>query len=292
MNTNQRLLRPGLVVLLLASMLLLGYYLGSTGTGPSAAAALAAVVNSFAPTPTAFVPIGQPIPIKPLTGLTSLNATVQINANGLLNGQRVQGGLTATVATNGKDQTQINVSGPLLGDIIAQVGGSAMSLFTPSQIQIYKVPQGTYVVVKSLFDLCIKPKAANSTEAVERMSPQTLLGMFTSPEVARGTLVGNGTVNGTAVKHYVIDGPTFLAAAQRSSDPNLSDFGNSLWSAQNADLYVSTATQYPVAFQGSYSGQFDPLKFEGDFDVRIDVTGINQNVQINLPASCKNPISQ
>jgi hypothetical protein len=291
MTKKPYILRVGVVTLLLASMLVLGYFLGSTGAGPSTAAALADAVKSFAPTPTVLVPVGDPIPLKPLSDLTSLDATVNISANGLLNGQRVQGDLTAAVSTNNQNMTKIVVRGPLLGDIVAQVGGSAMSLFTPSEVQIYKVPQGTYVVVKSLFDVCIKPKAANSTEAVEKMSPQKLMDLVTSKEVARGTLVGSVPLNGASAKHYSIDGPTFLAAAQNSKDETLRSFGESLWAAKDADLYVSS-DGYPVAFQGGYSGIFEPLKFEGDFDVQIEVTGINQNTPIKLPASCNKPISQ
>jgi hypothetical protein len=291
MKINQRLLRAGSLTLLLASMLVLGYFIGATTSGSSAVAALAAAVSAMAPTPTPFVPVGDPIPLKPLSGLTSLDATVNISVNGMLSDKRVQGDLTATVSTNNQGSSKIVVTGPLLGDIVAQVGGSAMSLFTPSQVQIYKVPEGTYIVVKSLFDVCIKPKAANSTEAMDQMNPQKLMDMFTSKDVARGTFAGNETIKGAAVKHYVIDGPTFLAAAQKSKDPTLKEFGDSLWSAKNADLYLSS-TGYPVAFQGGYSGLFDPLKFQGDFDVQIEVTGVNQNTPIKLPASCNNPISQ
>jgi hypothetical protein len=291
MNKKQYVLRVGVVTLLLASMLGFGYFLGSTGAGPSAAAALAGVVAMMAPTPTPVVPVGDPIPLKSLSGLTSLDATVNINANGMLNDQRVRGDLTATVSTNNKGSSKIVVTGPLLGDIVAQVGGSAVSLFAPSKVEIYKVPEGTYVVVKGFFDVCVKPKAANSTESVEQMNPQKLMDMFTSKDVARGTLAGSETINGAAVKHYVIDGPTFLAAAQNSKDETLRTFGDSLWAAKDADLYVSSAG-YPVAFQGGYSGLFEPLKFEGDFDVQIEVTGVNQNTPIKLPASCNNPISQ
>jgi hypothetical protein len=292
MKTNQRFLRAGLMTLLLTATLSTGYYLGATSSGSSTVAALAGMVDTKVPTPTVFVPVGAPIPLNSLGDLKSLNATVKIDTNGVMNGKRVQGTLNATVATNGQNKTQIVVSGPLLGDIVAQVGGSAVSLFAPSQVEIYKVPEGTYVVVNGLFDVCVKPKAANSTEAVEQMSPQKLMNMFTNKEVARGTFVGNETLNGTAVKHYLIDGPTFLAAAQNSKDEALNTFGESLWSAKDADLYVSSTSGYPVSFQGSYTGNFEPLKFQGEFDVQIDVTGVNQNNQINLPSSCKNPISQ
>jgi hypothetical protein len=290
MKINQRLLRAGLLTLLLASMLVLGYFLGATTSGSSAVAALAAAVNAMAPTPTAVVPVGDPIPLKSLDGLTSLNATVQIDANGMMNGQRTKGSLTATVTTT-KDSTKIVVTGPLLGDIIAQVGGSAMSLFTPSQIEIYKVPEGTYVVVDGLFDVCVKPKAANATKDVEQLSPQNLMKMFTSKDVAQGTYTGTAVINGESTKRYVIDGPTFLSAAQNSKDANLRTFGDSIWSARDADLYVSQAG-YPVAYQGSFSGEFKPINFQGDFDTQVVITGINQNVSIKLPASCKNPISQ
>ena len=65
-----------------------------------------------------------------------------------------------------------------------------------------------------------------------------------------------------------------------------------MWSAEDADLYVDPEGGYPVAFRGSYSGAYEPLKFEGDFEVQIEVTGVNTNTPVNLPASCNNPISR
>jgi hypothetical protein len=109
--------------------------------------------------------------------------------------------------------------------------------------------------------------------------------------VARGRLVGQETRNGKAVKHYVINGEAFLAAAQKSRNPKLRSFGEALWSAEDADLYVDATGGYPVAFSGSYSGAYEPLKFEGDFDVQIELTGINTNTPVNLPASCNRPIT-
>jgi len=110
--------------------------------------------------------------------------------------------------------------------------------------------------------------------------------------VARGKLVGEETLNGMAVKHYVIDGKSFLAAAQQSADPKVRSFGQSLRSAKDADLYVSSEGGYPVAFRGGYTGGFKPLKFDGDYTVQIELTGINKNTPITLPQSCDNPISQ
>ena len=291
MQPNKSFRQVGLMTLLLASMVGLGFLLGRTTVGTTVAAAMAEMAKSFAPTPTVFAPVGDPIPLKPLSDLTSIDATVNINANGLLNDQRVKGDLTATVSTNGKDKSKIVVTGPLLGDIIAQVGGSAVSLFKPSAVEIYKVPQGTYIVVDALFDVCVKPKAANATADVEQMSPKTMMDMLTSKDVARGSLIGTEKINGENYKHYVIDGPTFLNAAQKSQDTALRTFGDSLWSAKNADLYVSPAG-YPAAYFGGFSGEFDPLKFKGDFDVQVEVTGVNKNTPIKLPASCNNPISQ
>lgn len=65
-----------------------------------------------------------------------------------------------------------------------------------------------------------------------------------------------------------------------------------MWSAEDADLYVDSKGGYPVAFSGEYSGEYEPLKFEGDFTVDIQLTGINTNTPVNLPASCNKPISQ
>lgn len=288
MKLNSRFGRAGVLAALFALTLLFGYLLGATTSRPLALAAQASATSTPLPTPT-IVP-GDPIPLKSLAGLTSLSASVQLNVNGEVNGKRTEGTLNADVVTNLNDKSKVTVKGPLLGDIVAQVGGSAMSLFTPSQVEIYKVPAGTYIVVKSLLDVCVKPSDPKATEATDNLSPQTLMTMLTSPEVARGKLAGEETLNGTKVKHYIISGPAFLAAAQKSSDPNLKKFGDALWSAQDAHLYVSEEG-YPVAFQGSYSGAFEPLKFQGNFDVRIDLTDVNQPVQIELPRSCNNPIT-
>jgi hypothetical protein len=172
------------------------------------------------------------------------------------------------------------------------VGGSLVGLFTPSKVDIYKVPEGTYVVINGLFPECVKPADPKATQALDDMSPKSLLSMLTSSDVARGKLVGEETRNGVAVKHYLIDGDALLAAAQKSSDPKLRQFGEALWSAEDADLYVDAKGGYPVAFSGSFSGAYEPLKFEGDFDVEIELTGVNTNTPVTLPASCNKPISR
>jgi hypothetical protein len=154
------------------------------------------------------------------------------------------------------------------------------------------VPQGNYIVVNSLIPVCIKPSSPKATEAFDQLSPQNLLGMFTNSEVARGKLADKMTINGVPVNHYVINGDAFLAAAQKSQDEKLKKFGDALWDAQDADLYVDAKGGYPLAFKGSYSGSYEPLKFEGDFDVQIELTGINQEASVKLPASCNKPIVQ
>jgi hypothetical protein len=246
---------------------------------------------------TAFVaqatpPPGDVIPLQPITGLTSLNATVKLNVNGLIDGKRAQGDLTGLLTTNDQGKSRITVSGGLLGQIAAQVGGSLVGLFTPSKVDLYKVPDGAYVVVNGLFPVCVKPDTAKATETLDEMSPSSMLNMLTNSDVARGEFVGDETLNGRAVKHYVINGDAFLVAAQNSTDPKLKAFGDALWSAKDADLYVDAQGGYPVAFRGNYSGAFEPLKFEGDFGVDIELTDVNTNTRVDLPASCNKPISR
>jgi hypothetical protein len=255
---------------------------------PGAVLRTDAFVSPPAPTP----PPGDPIPLKPLTDLSSLNATVKINVNGLIDGKRMQGDLTGLLASNDQKKSQITVSGGLLGDLAAQIGGSLVGLFTPSKVDIYKVPDGTYIVINGLFPVCVKPKALNATASLEEMSPQSLMTMLTSSEVARGKLVGEETLNGVPVKHYVINGDAFLAAAQKSKNEKLRTFAEGLWSAEDADLFVDAKTGYPVAFSGSYSGSYAPIKFEGDFGVQLELTGANTNPRVELPAACNKPISQ
>ena len=55
------------------------------------------------PTP----PPGDPIYLKTIDGLTSLNATVNIQVNGLINGKRAQGELEADLTTNDKIKARL-----------------------------------------------------------------------------------------------------------------------------------------------------------------------------------------
>ncbi len=96
--------------------------------------------------------------------------------------------------------------------------------------------------------------------------------------MARGRLVGPTTLGGVPVEHYVIDGDAFLAAAQRSSDPKLKAFGDALWSADDADLYVDAEGGYPVAFRGSFSGTYEPLKFEDFRGEETDLERAQQSI--------------
>jgi hypothetical protein len=279
MKTKYKVLSVG--IFLAAFVLVLVLLSGKTF--PAFSAALAST-----PTPS----VGDVIPLKSIADLTSLNATVDINVNGLINGQRAQGDLNAVLTTNDQGKSQATISGSLLGQLATQVGGSLVGLFTPSSVDVYKVPKGTYVVVNSIFPVCVKPADPKATAALDDMSPQGMMSMLTSSDVARGKYIGEETLNGVKVKHYVIDGDTFLTAAQNSSDPKLQAFGDALWSAEDADLYVDSKGGYPVAFSGGYSGEYEPLKFEGDFTVDIQLTGVNTNTPVNLPASCNKPISQ
>lgn len=284
MTKKQLVLAARIALVAIPIVLLLGLVLAAPAYSRST------LLGLLAPTSTPTPPPGDVIPVNSITGLTSLEATVKINANGLINGKRVQGDLTAELTTNDQGKSRITVTGDLLGDIVAQVGGSLVGLFTPSSIDIYKVPAGAYIVINTLFPICVKPADSKSTVELDELSPQSLLSMVTSSDVARGKLAGEETLNGVAVKHYVMNGEAFLAAAQKSSDPKLRAFGEALWSAEDADLYIDAEGGYPVAFSSSYSGAYEPLKFEGDFDVQIELTGVNTNTPINLPNSCNKPI--
>jgi hypothetical protein len=282
MKTFNKTLSIGVAVTLIVFVLLMAF----SAAGPGLSATLSAFLA-----PTSTPPPGDVIPLKSIDNLTSLNATVKIEVNGLINGKRAQGDLNAVLTTNDQKKSQVTVTGSLLGDIAAQVGGSLVGLFTPSKVDLYKVPDGAYIVVNGLLPICIKPKLSESTTALDDLSPQSLLSMLTSSDVARGKLVGEETLNGVPVKHYVINGEAFLAAAQKSSDPKLKAFAEALWSAEDADLYIDAKGGYPVAFSGSFSGEYEPLKFEGDFTVDIQLTGMNTNTPVNLPSSCNKPIT-
>ena len=140
--------------------------------------------------------------------------------------------------------------------------------------------------------MCVKPDDSQATEVLEQLSPQVLMDILTGSDVARGTFVGDEILNDMPVKHYIIDGDEFITAAQASSDPNVSLFARSLLSATDADLYVAADGGYPVAYRGGFGGTFEPLKFEGDLSVQIDLSGVNGDTEVTLPGSCDHPISR
>ena len=282
MKTTNQILSAVLAMAVIAIVVFLA--LGVAGPAFSTAR-LTAFVAQATPPP------GDVIPLKPITDLTSLNATVKIDVNGLIDGKKAKGNLNGALTSNNQGKSRVSVTGSLLGQIAAQVGGSVVGLFTPSKVDLYKVPGGAYVVVNGMFPVCVKPDTGKATEALDEMSPSSLLNMLTDSDVARGEYVGEETLNGKAVKHYVIDGDAFLVAAQNSTNPQLKAFGDALWAAEDADLYVDAAGGYPVAFKGSYSGKFEPLKFEGDFSVDIELTDVNTNTRVDLPGACNKPIS-
>jgi hypothetical protein len=235
---------------------------------------------------------GDLIPLTPLSGLTSLDATVTLTVDGTMNGKQTQGDLTAQLTNNDQATSQIDVTGSLLRDVVAQVGGAAFKLFRPSKVSVYTVPEGTYVVVSSLFDLCVEPDDNTATEALSQLSPQNLMTILTSNGVARGTFVADETLNGMPVKHYRMNGAAFLAAAQATSDPTVNEFARSLRSVEDGDLYLAADGGYPVAYRGGLTGAFEPLAFDGDISVAIDLTGINADTEVVVPSACDHPISQ
>ncbi len=235
--------------------------------------------------------VSEPIPMNSLGDLSSLDAVVTITADGTMEGKQMSGDITATLTSNDQSQSQIDVTGSLLGPVAAQVGGKLVGLFRPKQASVYTVSDGTYVVVSGLTDVCVKPADNAATDALSQLSPQVLMETLTSSDVAQGQFVGDETIDGTPVKHYVIDGAQFLDAAQSAStDPTVQSFAQSLTGAADADLYVSTESGYPVSYSGSFSGAYEPLGLDGDFTVQIDLTGVNSNAPVALPGACDHPI--
>ena len=187
--------------------------------------------------------------------------------------------------------SQFDITGSLLGDVVAQVGGKAVSLFRPESVTVYTVPESTFAVVTGLFDGCVKVEDSETTEILAQLSPQFLLSTLTSSDVARGTFAGDETLDGTPVEQNVIDGEASIAAAQGSADPQVSSFAQSLLSVTDSDVYVAADGGYPVAYRGGFGGTFEPLEFDGDLTVQIDVTGVDSNTEVVLPSACDRPIS-
>ena len=232
-----------------------------------------------------------PIPLTSLGDLTSLEATATLSAAGSIRGEEMAGDLTVQLVADEQQRYRVDITGDLLGPVAAQVGGKLVKLFRPKRVSVYVVEEGNYVVVSGLTDLCVKTEDNATTEALSQLSPRVLMAILTDSDVANGSLVGAESLDGVPVDHYVIDGPTFLAAAQASSDPTVQTFGQSLRSAGDADIYLDTETGYPVRYEGAFSGAYEPVGLDGDFSVRLDLTRIGTDSSVTLPNACATPIS-
>ena len=105
--------------------------------------------------------------------------------------QETKGDLNALLASNDQKKSKVTVSGSLLGPIAAQVGGSVLGMFTPSKVDLYKVPAGAYIAVNSLVPICVKPDTSDATAALDELSPSSMMNMLTGSDVARGKFVGD-----------------------------------------------------------------------------------------------------
>jgi len=72
------------------------------------------------------------------------------------------------------------------------------------------------------FRVCVKPAVDKSKAALDDVGAQSLLGMLTGSDMARGKCVGDETLNGVPVKHYVINGDAFLIRCPSIGSPGVS----------------------------------------------------------------------
>jgi hypothetical protein len=101
MKTTNRYLAAVIALLVVAIVVFMALDL------PGRAFSTEAFAAWLAPTP----PPGDPIPLQSLEGLNSLNATVKLDVNGLIDGKRTQGDLTGLLASNDQKKSRVTVSG-------------------------------------------------------------------------------------------------------------------------------------------------------------------------------------
>jgi hypothetical protein len=89
MKTRSHSLAAGIAL----TAIVIGLFLVLSGAGPALSSATLAALAAQASTPTPLP--DDVIPLKSIAELSSLNATVTIDVNGLIDGQRAQGDLTA-----------------------------------------------------------------------------------------------------------------------------------------------------------------------------------------------------
>jgi hypothetical protein len=103
-----------------AAIVLIGFvlFLALSAAAPALSATLSALLAA-----TSTPPPGEVIPLESIADLTSLNATVEINVNGLINGKRAQGDLSAVLTTNDQNESKVTVTGSLLGRLPPRSAG-------------------------------------------------------------------------------------------------------------------------------------------------------------------------
>ena len=180
MKTKKPYLSAAVLGVVIAVAPFLVLYVVAPAFSTSAVTWLLAPVSARIPAP------GDPIPLKSIDGLTfAQRGRVKLDVNGKIAGKKTKGDLNALLASNDQKKSKITVSGSLLGPIAAQVGGSVLGMFTPSKVDLYKVPTGAYIAVNSLVPICVKPDTADAAAALDDLSPSSMMSMLTGSDVAR-----------------------------------------------------------------------------------------------------------
>ena len=109
MKAIVRNLALGVAVLAIAVLVFLAF--DTAGPGFSTSALTKFIAPSAAATP----PPGEVIPLQSIADLNSLNGTVKLNVNGLIDGKKTKGELNGQLNVSDPKTSQVTVSGSLLG---------------------------------------------------------------------------------------------------------------------------------------------------------------------------------
>ena len=150
MKTKKPYLSAAVLGVAIAVVLFLVLDVVAPAFSTSAVTWLLAPISAPTPAP------GDPIPLKSIEGLSSLNATVKLDVNGKINGKKTKGDLDALLASNDQKKSKITVSGSLLGPSPPRSAGRCSVCSRPPRLISTRCPPAP-----TLLSIACSPFASN-----------------------------------------------------------------------------------------------------------------------------------
>ncbi|NJM40863.1 MAG: trypsin-like peptidase domain-containing protein, partial [Anaerolineae bacterium] len=237
-----------------------------------------------------------PITIKPLSDtypeIDSLRLQFDIVQDGKdADGKVVKGNVFAKIeVNNAKEQRRTTLGGSLLVEQI-QTG-----LPAKTQISVLNFGSDAYVLLEADKTTCLKTEDDSFTKEIDNLQGtfdeainELVTALSQNDKTPIASLVGEETMNGIDVQHYVVDSAT---TAGKPILQGLNKDGNQFKQAK-VDFWTATEGDYLVklALNGTGKNNLTGDSVDGKITFSVAYSDINKTVNLTLPRSCQSAVA-